>query len=239
MKNVIGYARISTQEQAEGNGLEFQQEAITSYCQSNSLNLCGIYTDIASGTKSHRQGLSEILQGLSQYDAVIVYHTDRLSRKLAHLLQLIDTIGKAGKSIISTSQPEFDLNSSTGKLIFSILGAVSEFELSRITERMVLGRQTAKKKANGSNVNYGKRPRYDERKHWDVKSDGTIVKTLVQDTAALQTIELIRRHRRSGKSFRAIARYLNEQQIPSKSGKLWHHKTVKTIYLLMLSATRK
>lgn len=228
---VIGYCRVSTAEQASGNSLDFQRQAIENYCKECQLELVGIYTDIASGTKRNREGLDQALETLEGADGLILYHTDRLSRKLAQLLNLIDTVAKAGKCIISTSQPEFDLSSPTGRLMLSLLGAIAEFELSRITERMVSGRKMVKQKAEkeSSNLNHGLRPAFHQRKHWDIQSDGTILKTLVLDEQAFDTIQLIKRHRRSGKSYYAIAKWLNLHQVRNKSGCKWNSVTVKRL----------
>lgn len=228
---VAGYVRISTQEQASGHGLEYQEQAIREYCKTNNLELTKIYSDIESGTKKNRKGFNQLISDQAEYDGVVVYHTDRISRKLEHLLQILDHIAKSGKVLLSTSQPELSLTNPTGKLVFSILGAVSEFELSRITERLVNGRMIVKQKAKGTNLNYGKRPGYAEKKQWTINPDGTVTKSLVKDEEALKTIELIKRHRRSGKSYLAIAKYLNAQGIPNKSGKPWNDKTVKALSL--------
>jgi site-specific DNA recombinase len=227
---VVGYIRISTQEQASGHGLEYQQRAIEEYCKAQGLTLTAIYSDIASGTKRKRSGLIQVLADLEGVEALVVYHTDRLSRKLIHLLQLIDHVGKENKRILSKSQPEFDVNNPTGRLMFSILGAVSEFELTRITERMVNGRMMVKQKAmleDGKRLNHGKRPAYGEKKHWEVMNDGSILKLLIPDEEALATIELIRRHRRSGKSYYAIAKWLNEKGLINKFGKRWSSNAVQ------------
>lgn len=224
----IGYVRISTQEQAHGLGLEMQEEAIKAYCERSQVELLGIYSDIESGTVKNRSGLSQAMSTLKDCDGVIVYHTDRLSRKLKHLLHIIDEIHNQDKRLFSTTQPEFD-NSPMSRLLLGILGSVAEWELSRITERMVAGRQIAKQMAAGTDINYGKRPRYDEKSVWDIQPDGSIIKRLVKDDDALGTIFLIKRHRRSGKSYYKIAQWLNEHCVPNKSGRPWNPGTVQAL----------
>jgi site-specific DNA recombinase len=215
---VIGYIRISTQEQANGFGLEMQEEAIRACCEKNGWMLAEVYLDIASGTIKNRPGFTDAMEALKICDGIVVYHTDRLSRKLKHLLQIIDDIHHIDKRLISTTQPEFD-NSPMSRLLLGILGSVAEWELSRITERMTAGRETARKRAEGTN---GKRPRYDEVSKWEIKPDGSVVKLLEKDEAALETIALIKRHRRSGKSYYKIAKWLDEKGIPNKYGSYWN-----------------
>jgi len=226
---LVGYVRISTQEQTTGYGLEYQQQAIQNYCENKGIKLTKVYSDIESGSKKNRPGLNQLMDELDKYDGVIVYHTDRLSRKLMHLLQIIETFGKKGKQIIATSQPELQPDNPTGKLVFMLLASVAEFELSCITQRLLMGRLTAKRKAEetNQNINWGKRPRYGEKKHWEMLPTGGIKKTLIRDEEEQKIIELIRRHRRSGKSFSEIAFFLNSHGLKYRQGNDWKGSKIK------------
>jgi site-specific DNA recombinase len=228
IKTVAAYIRISTQEQAAGHGLDYQEKEVKDYCKAKGLKLLEVYSDIESGTRKKRPGMNQLLADLPQYDAVVVYHTDRISRNLEHALYFIGKITRAGRTIVSTSQKKLDLDDPTGRLTFSILGAVSEYELSLITKRLSLGRSMVKLKAeaSGSNLNHGKRPGFQEKKNWQINPDGTITKTLEVDPEAVKIVQLIKRHRRSGKSYREIVTYLNREAIPNKSGKPWNQVTV-------------
>jgi hypothetical protein len=86
-----------------------------------------------------------------------------------------------------------------------------------------------KAEKEGINLNHGKRPAFTSKKLWHFKEDGTITKMLVPDENALEIVRLIKRHRRSGKSYYAITKYLNQRDIPNKSGKPWNEITVKKL----------
>ncbi|HEY9685914.1 MAG TPA: recombinase family protein [Coleofasciculaceae cyanobacterium] len=229
----LAYLRISTQEQIQGHGLEAQKMAIEAYCQQHNIEILGFYTDIASGTRKNRTGMTQLLADLatSEADAIVTAHTDRISRQLSSLLSILEIVGKLNKRIISVHQPELRTDSAHGKLLCSILGAIAEFELHAITSRLYGGRMVVRKQFEDgvSNRNWGRRPRLHERKNWTIEPDGSITKTIVEDESMKPVVDLIRRHRRSGKSFFAITKYMNEKGIPNKTGRPWNHVSVKRL----------
>lgn len=85
-----------------------------------------------------RPALMQLLQRLGPGDVVVVYKLDRLGRSLQDLLSILDRIGKAGASFRSLTEP-VDTTTAAGKLMYSILGAVAEFEKSIIQERSRAG----------------------------------------------------------------------------------------------------
>lgn len=132
----VGYARVSTQEQ----NLETQIELLKNEgCEK-------IYTDIASGVKDDRRGLSEMIQYLRKGDSVIVYKNDRIFRSLKNMVTLIETFNDIGVHFKSLSEPEFDTKSANGKFLLHIFSAVAEFERNLISERTKLGLKNARKR---------------------------------------------------------------------------------------------
>ena len=85
----IGYIRVSTEEQAkEGISLDNQASKIKAYCESQDWELEKVFSDEgSSGKDMKRQGLRELLSFLEadHADVVVVYKTDRLTRKQRHL----------------------------------------------------------------------------------------------------------------------------------------------------------
>ncbi len=118
----IGYARVSTEEQ----NLELQREALKSAgCEI-------IYEDKGiSGTSTERHGLSEALEQMRKDDISVVWKLDRLGRSLAHLINLIDQIGKAGGGFQCLTEA-IDTTTTGGTLVFHMMGALAEFERSLI-----------------------------------------------------------------------------------------------------------
>jgi len=79
LKMLIGYARVSTPEQY----LHMQEDAL------KRLGCEAVYSDVASGAKTARPGLSKALSHLRTGDTLVVWKLDRLGRSLVHLIQTI------------------------------------------------------------------------------------------------------------------------------------------------------
>jgi DNA invertase Pin-like site-specific DNA recombinase len=128
-----GYCRISTDTQT----LEPQILKLKEY------GIKQIYTDIISGTKKERIGLSQLLSDLKQDDILVVVKLDRLGRSLKDLLEIIEKVKGKKANFLSLTEG-LDTNTSGGKLLFNIFGAIAEFERDLIKERTLLGLESAK-----------------------------------------------------------------------------------------------
>ena len=133
IKMKIGYARVSTADQ----NLDLQIDALKKAgCEQ-------IIKDEISGSLSQRPGLQELNKILRKGDEVIVWRLDRLGRSLKNLIALINEFQEKGVSFHSLCEA-INTNSSTGKLIFHIFGALSEFERNLILERTKAGIEAAR-----------------------------------------------------------------------------------------------
>ena len=129
----IGYARVSTNGQEKnGYGLDAQISRL------KEAGCKRIYQDTASGGKSDRAGLTQMLDKLHAGDVVVVVKLDRLSRSLADLLNIVERIGKAGAGFRSLGE-NLDTTSSAGRAMMQIVGVFAEFERSIISERTKAG----------------------------------------------------------------------------------------------------
>jgi DNA invertase Pin-like site-specific DNA recombinase len=130
---LIGYARVSTSDQH----LDLQTDALKKA-------ECGkIFTDVASGAKSNRDGLTEALEYLREGDTLVVWKLDRLGRSLRHLIDTVATLQSKGMGFKSL-QENIDTTTSGGKLFFHIFGALAEFERDIIRERTNAGLASAR-----------------------------------------------------------------------------------------------
>jgi DNA invertase Pin-like site-specific DNA recombinase len=130
---LIGYARVSTQEQT----LDLQRDALRQAgCEK-------IYTDTVSGATTERKGLEQALAHLRPEDTLVVWRLDRLGRTLPHLLQTVMSLEQQGVGFKSLTE-SIDTTSSSGKLIFQIFGALAEFERNLIRERTLAGLEAAR-----------------------------------------------------------------------------------------------
>ncbi|MBW4474781.1 MAG: recombinase family protein [Stenomitos rutilans HA7619-LM2] len=130
---LIGYARVSTSDQS----LDLQIDALKQAgCKK-------IFTDIASGAKSNRPGLTEALAYLREGDTLVVWKLDRLGRSLNHLIQTVTQLSEQ-KIGFKSIQENLDMTTSGGRLIFHIFGAIAEFEREIIRERTQAGLSAAR-----------------------------------------------------------------------------------------------
>src|SRR5215211_9501055 len=130
---LIGYARISTQDQT----LDLQLDALKAAgCER-------LFKDIVSGKTTQRPGLDEALLQLRAGDTFIVWRLDRLGRFLPHLIETITSLESQGIGFKSLTE-HIDTTSPSGKLIFHIFGALAEFERNLIRERTNAGLEAAR-----------------------------------------------------------------------------------------------
>jgi DNA invertase Pin-like site-specific DNA recombinase len=130
---LIGYARISTQDQT----LDLQTDALTrAGCEK-------LFTDTMSGAKAERPGLQEAKSHLRAGDTLVVWRLDRLGRTLRQLIATITDLSEHDIGFKSL-QENIDTTTSGGKLIFHIFGALAEFEREIIQERTNAGLQAAR-----------------------------------------------------------------------------------------------
>jgi DNA invertase Pin-like site-specific DNA recombinase len=130
---LIGYARVSTLDQH----LHLQEDALKKAgCER-------IFTDTASGAKSERPGLSQVLDALRSGDTLVVWKLDRLGRSLKHLVETVQALSEKEVGFRSL-QESIDTTTSGGKLIFHIFAALAEFERDIIRERTNAGLAAAR-----------------------------------------------------------------------------------------------
>src|SRR5437764_5997717 len=130
---LIGYARVSTQDQT----LNLQKDAL------EKIGYGKIFTDTASGAKAERIGLEEALEYVREGDTLVVWRLDRLGRSLKHLIETISQLN-ARKIGFKSLTENIGTTTSSGKLIFHIFGALAEFERNLIRERTNAGLQVAR-----------------------------------------------------------------------------------------------
>ena len=129
---IIGYARVSTDEQ----DTSAQLDALRSHGCSI------IFEDKASGSNRDRPKLAQALERAGQGDTLLVVRIDRLARSLSHLLEIVETLKGKGAYFRSIHDP-IDTSSAQGMLMTQMLGAFAEFERTLIRERTKAGIKAA------------------------------------------------------------------------------------------------
>jgi DNA invertase Pin-like site-specific DNA recombinase len=131
----IGYARVSTPSQK----IELQIDALTAVgCKQEH-----IYTDTISGATKQRPQLDELRSYIRKGDTLVVWRLDRLGRSLKDLIEWVEWMDKNGIAFKSITEG-IDTSTTSGKLMFSIFGAISEFERNLIVERTKAGLAAAR-----------------------------------------------------------------------------------------------
>ena len=139
----IGYARIST----DGQTLDAQIGAL------EAAGCDRIYKEVASGARSDRKVLAEVLDYLRPSDVLVAYKLDRVARSLPHLIEIMDRLSKSDIGFQSLTE-EINTTTPGGRLVFHVMAAISEFERDLIKERTAAGLQAARAKGR-----IGGRPR--------------------------------------------------------------------------------
>jgi DNA invertase Pin-like site-specific DNA recombinase len=104
-----------------------------------------IYKDHASGARSDRIGLKACLAYLKPGDTLIVWKLDRLGRSLSDLLTIVTDLGNREVGFRSLTEA-MDTTTAQGKLLFSVFGALAEYERALIRERVKAGLDAARRR---------------------------------------------------------------------------------------------
>ena len=137
------YARVSTNN---GQDPEMQLRELREYGQRRGWEVVNEYVDVGiSGTREKRPQLDRLLADAHRryFDVVVVWRFDRFARSVSHLLRALENFRSLGIEFVSLSE-QVDTSTPTGKMIFTVLGAVAELERSLIVERVRAGLRNAR-----------------------------------------------------------------------------------------------
>ena len=129
----IGYARISTKQQK----LSLQIDAL----KKEGCEL--IYREVMTGSKKERPQLQKMIEHLRTGDTVVIWKLDRLARSLRDLISLVKQFEAKGVGLHSLND-HIDTTTPTGRFMFHVFGALSEFESDIIRERTKAGLAAAR-----------------------------------------------------------------------------------------------
>jgi DNA invertase Pin-like site-specific DNA recombinase len=124
MGHLLGYARTSTTDQH----LDLQIDALTV------AGCYRVFTETASGARTDRPVLDQLLDQLRPGDTLVVWKLDRLGRSLRHLVDTVTGLADRGVGFRSL-QESIDTTTPGGKLVFHVFAALAEFERDLIRER--------------------------------------------------------------------------------------------------------
>ncbi len=140
------YGRVSTSNHGQDVGMQVRE--LREFSEARGWQFAGEYLDEGiSGAKDSRPELNRLMADASRrrFDAVIVWKFDRFARSVSHLIRALETFDSLGIAFVSLSE-QIDTTTPTGKMIFTVLGAVAELERSLIAERVRAGLRNARAK---------------------------------------------------------------------------------------------
>ena len=130
----LGYARVSTDQQDEALQVRALEAA----------GIDAIFIDHGvSGAKTSRPRLDAMLDQVTSGDTIVVYSLSRLSRGMAHLLELADRFERDGISLVSLTE-QIDTTTAMGTFTFRLLAALAAMERDLLIERTQAGLAAAR-----------------------------------------------------------------------------------------------
>lgn len=147
---------MSTAEQQDGYSLGHQIDACRTYAAARGWTVVAEITDAGVGggvPLADRPGGAAVIEAMTTVGAVVALRLDRLVRSIRVWCDLVDTAAGAGCAVV-TADGAFDLATSHGRLVASMLAAVAAFERDLISERTREGLAAAR----AAGVRLGQRP---------------------------------------------------------------------------------
>jgi site-specific DNA recombinase len=225
----IGYARVSTDKQAEsGCSLDDQQDRIKARCVADKLELVDVIVDDGyTSSTLDRPGMARLLQMVrrKQVQCVVITKLDRLTRSVRDFQVLLDLFERYGVSIVSMGE-SVDTSCAVGKMVLNVIMSVLQWHREEISEKTaaVLHHKRSKGEKTGGRVPFG----YDVQVV-STKLDGTPVKGLMENETEQKVLAWMRDKKAAGWSLQKIADDLNKRGVTTKEGSAWRRQYLHRI----------
>jgi len=228
MKNAVIYARVSSEQQREAQTIGSQTAAVQEFARKEGYVITQelIFEDEGySGSTLVRPGLERVrdLAAEGHIDTVLVYSPDRLSRKYAYQVLLMEEFAHNGVDVVFVNAPS--AHTPEEQLLVQFQGMIAEYERAQIAERSRRGKRY---RARSGVVNVLSGAPYGYR--YVKKNDGTAAYYEVVESEA-DVVKMIYDLYSTGRmSMGAITRLLNDREIPTRKGiSQWERSTVWAI----------
>ena len=218
-KRLALYTRVSTIEQSEeGYSIDEQERLLMSWAEKNNYEVYKCYSDrgISGKDIKNRPALKELLKDAEEkkFDMVISWKINRISRKLADVLKIVDILEKNDITFKSYSEP-FETDTPAGKMQFQMMALIGEFERGTIAQNVKMG-MCAKAKAGewcgGRVLGYDLVPVENQEGTKRRKTKLTI------NEIEARSVRLIFNEYSNGKGYKAITNQLNKLGYKTKKG---------------------
>jgi DNA invertase Pin-like site-specific DNA recombinase len=136
---LVGYLRVSSAD--ERQSLDLQRDALLAA----GVDERHLHVDKASGARDDRPGLRACLAYLKAGDVLMVWKLDRLGRSLSHLLAIVADLKARGVAFRSLTE-RMDTTTPHGEFLFSVFGALAQYERALTRERVLAGLAAARRR---------------------------------------------------------------------------------------------
>ena len=153
------YCRVSTADQS----CERQERDLLAFAKRAGYEVVGVYKETGSGVKLDRTERQKVmaLARARQIDAVLVTEFSRWGRSTLDLLHTLEELETKRISVIALNGMTFDLSTSSGRMMATIIAGIATFERELIQERIRSGMAAAKARGQKLGRQQGQRPKSD------------------------------------------------------------------------------
>jgi site-specific DNA recombinase len=208
------YPRVSTEEQSkEGYSLAAQLEKMRAFCFSQGWAVYKEYVEEGRSAKDmERPQLQALLADMSNFDVVLVYKLDRISRNVGDINYLLNTFEKNKVAFKSVTEP-YDTTTSQGKLLINIFASLAQFEREQLAERTYMGmaRKHEEGSRNGGRAPFG----------YYLDDNGNLA---IDEAEAKWVRWMFEKFHTKGKKM--ITEILNRENVKTRTGAHWNHSSV-------------
>lgn len=223
-REIVGYIRVSSKEQAETKlSLIHQEEKIRAQAVAHDLSLGRIFNDAAESAKDlNREAVQELIVEIEKGNVghVVIYKLDRLIRNVENLGYLLRLFEKHGVTLSSVSE-SLNTSNASGRMVVNLLGMIAEWERDTIAERTAeaLSVKRARGEKLGGFAPFGFRV---------IQGD---VKKLAPHPKHYPVWQAILKAKEGGKGYQEIAEELNAKATKPIRGRRWYASTIRAICL--------
>src|SRR5215467_11890000 len=224
MRMATIYARVSSEQQREENTIASQTASLIEFAKHHELEVPEewVFEDEGySGATLQRPGLERVrdLAAEGQIQVVLAYSPDRLSRKYAYQILLIEEFTRQGVETLFVKSPPG--NSAEDQLLVQFQGMIAEYERAQILER---SRRGKRHRAQSGEVSVMSGAPYGYR--YVHKTEETLAAYLVDQAEASVVRRVYEMYTVEGLSIAEITRQLNREGIPPRRAGRWERSVI-------------
>jgi site-specific DNA recombinase len=213
------YCRISRDTQGTGLGVARQESDCRAFCESRGWNVAEVLTDndVSAYSRKRRPAYERLIDGIEagEFDALVIWHPDRLHRHPAELESFIDVVENTNITIGTVTAGDWDLSTEDGLFRARIIGAVARKESGDKSRRL---RRKHKELAEAGKVSGG------GRRPFGFEPD----KLTLREVEAVEIRSAVRRVI-AGESLRSVSVDWNTRSVPTVTGVHWSPTTVRRL----------